>query len=344
MERNRVDQIEPDRTSAAVLSTVATALARTNDLETALDAILDAAATALGVEVAVVFLQDPDRAELQLAAARGLAEDALGPFAAAVTSGQHPIAHVARTREAVWDRPSTIESASLVTADLPLAVTRGGVDVPLGVVSFGWTAGHDVTHVERGLVSAIADLIAVAVDHRRLASLVAERTEWFERMAHSDPLTGLANARTLARVLELEVARASRQASELSVVVFDVDRFATINDTAGHAAGDDVLRAVASVLAESVRLVDTVARGGADEFVLVAPGSAGTSVARRVLEGVRALPAVDGVDVTVSAGVARFPGDGASGDELLAAATAALSRAKAGGSDRLEPSASEVAG
>ena len=111
-------------------------------------------------------------------------------------------------------------------------------------------------------------------------------------MAHTDPLTGLANERTVGRILELELARAARQESEVSIVLFDIDDFQATNREGGHQAGDDVLRRVAAVLAESVRLVDTVGRIGGDEFVLVAPGSAGLTVARRVLEGIVSLPAV----------------------------------------------------
>ena len=102
--------------------------------------------------------------------------------------------------------------------------------------------------------------------------MASERAEWLERVALTDPLTGLANARTVARVLELEVARAQRQGSEISVALFDVDGFRELNAASGSRAGDHVLRQVASVLAESVRLVDTIARTGGDEFVLVAPG------------------------------------------------------------------------
>jgi diguanylate cyclase (GGDEF)-like protein len=225
-----------------------------------------------------------------------------------------------------------------------MSVTRDGVDVPVGVVTLAWPAGHEARPLDRGSATAIADLLAVAVDRVRLASLVAERAEWLERMANTDPLTGLANARAFGRVLELEVARAARQSSELSVAAFDVDRFADLNAEAGRSTGDDVLRTVASVLAESVRLVDTVARLGGDEFAVVAPGAGGPSVAQRVLEGVRSLPPIEGTKVTISAGVARFPRDGASADELLAAATDALHRAKATGSDRLETSPSDGAG
>src|SRR4029079_4360391 len=106
----------------------------------------------------------------------------------------------------------------------------------------------------------LADLAALAVDRARLASTVAERSEWFERLAHTDPLTGLANLRTISRVLELELTRAGRQGGEVSVAIFDVDDFTATNETAGREAGDDVLRSVASVVAGSGRPLHTVAR------------------------------------------------------------------------------------
>ena len=98
-----------------------------------------------------------------------------------------------------------------------------------------------------------------------------------------------------------------------------------------HEAGDDVLRRVAAVLAESVRLVDTVGRIGGDEFVLVAPGSAGMMVAQRIINGIADLPALAGRRITVSAGVARFPVDGSDSAALIAAATEGLERARAEG-------------
>jgi PleD family two-component response regulator len=139
--------------------------------------------------------------------------------------------------------------------------------------SAGWasTSRHD----EETLLVGTADLAAAAIAAFRSSSMATERAEWFERIAHTDPLTGLSNARTLGRVLELEVARAQRQGSEVSVLVFDVDGFTALNQAAGSRAGDLVLRQVASVLAETVRLVDTVAGRAAHEFVVVAPGRRG---------------------------------------------------------------------
>ena len=179
-----------------------------------------------------------------------------------------------------------------------------------------------------GLAVALADLAAIAIDRAHLAAGAAERAEWTERLAHIDPLTGLANRRTFDRVLELELARAARQQSEVAVAIFDIDAFRETNDAAGHAAGDDVLRAVAAVIAEQVRLVDTVARIGGDEFVVVAPGNGGPAVAERVIRAIQALPAVDGRAVSVSAGIARFPVDGASPEEIVAGALDALEAAR----------------
>jgi diguanylate cyclase (GGDEF)-like protein len=154
--------------------------------------------------------------------------------------------------------------------------------------------------------------------------MATERAEWLERVALTDPLTGLANARTVARVLDLEVARAQRQGTEVSVALFDVDAFRELNTASGSRAGDTVLRQVATVLAESVRLVDTIARTGGDEFVLVAPGSAGVAVAKRVMDGIARLDAVGDHTISVSAGIARFPQDGADAESLLATARSAL--------------------
>ncbi len=195
---------------------------------------------------------------------------------------------------------------------------------------------------EQAVAGSLAALAALATDRARNVSSAAERSEWFERMAHTDPLTGLANERTVGRVLELELARAGRQGSEVSLALFDVDDFRSANASDGHEVGDDILRRVAAVLAESVRLVDTVGRIGGDEFVLVAPGSAGAVVARRVLDGIAALPAVAGRAVSVSAGVATFPADGSDAGQLISAATAALDMARGTGAGAVAGSETSV--
>lgn len=315
-----------------LLATSAAALARGRDLDQTLAALLQATARAVDAEVGAVFLQDPDRPELQLIATVGMPSEADPAFEAEARAADHPIAIAARERVAVFDRVAVMpDGRRFVGADLPLVIEAGGLETGVGVMTLGWSAPHPLHESTRATLRAMADLAAVGIDRAQLASLVAERADWFERMAHMDPLTGLANERTFDRVLELELARAGRQGGEVSLAVFDVDGLTAMNETAGHAAGDDILRAVAAVLAESVRLVDTVARIGGDEFVLIAPGSAGLTVARRVLEGIAALPATGGRPVSVSAGVARFPIDAADPRDLVAAARAALDEARTAG-------------
>jgi diguanylate cyclase (GGDEF)-like protein len=307
---------------ADLLAQAAATLAASDDLDTTVGQLLELGTTALDAPFAALTLQDPDRSELQLAVAVGPGAASRADFETTVGGPDGPVAATAGDRVARM-------GDGLV--HLPLIVTRGGIEQLVGVLSVARAGDGEPTDDERAALGAFCALVAVAVDRARISSMVAERSEWFERLAHTDPLTGLANERTFARILELELARAGRQGGEVSLAVFDVDDLGATNETAGHGAGDDVLRAVAAVLAESVRLVDTVARIGGDEFVLVAPGAAGVTVAQRVLDGIAALPSGTGGPISVSAGVARFPADGGTAEDLRAAAEAALATARTAG-------------
>ena len=312
------------------LSRAISAAAASDDLDAALQGILAAGVAALSPTSAAIFLSDPDRPGLTLAASDGVPEE--GSLVIDAQDPANPFSESVAVRAPLFGREAVAGSGeATVGAYLPLLVASGGVEAVLGSIGMAWPAPHAISDEDREALSALASLAALAVDRARLASTASERSEWFERMAHTDPLTGLANERTVSRILELELARAGRQGSELSLAMFDIDDFRATNDQGGHVAGDEVLRQVAAVLAESVRLVDTVGRIGGDEFVLVAPGSAGGTVARRVLDGIAALPAVAGRTVSVSAGVARFPSDGTDSEALIAAATEALARARGEG-------------
>jgi diguanylate cyclase (GGDEF)-like protein len=319
------DSQRPDPLTALVAGSAA--LARGADLDDTLGSLVGAAVAAVGAASAAISLQDPDRPVPELTFTVGLDEVGQASLVEAVASGDHPLATAGN---------DGAEARSADTLAYPLIVGRGGIEQSVGAIAFGWAGDHPGDAAEGTFLRAVADLVAVAVDRARLASTVAERSEWFERLAHTDPLTGLANLRTFSRVLELELARAGRQGGEVSVAIFDIDAFAATNEAAGREAGDDMLRSVASVLSGAVRLVDTVARFGGDEFVLVAPGSAGMTVARRVLDGIAALPPVEGRTISVSAGVARFPTDGADAESILAAAKAALETGRAAGRGPIE--------
>ncbi|MEN3305379.1 MAG: hypothetical protein V7603_1581 [Micromonosporaceae bacterium] len=171
-------------------------------------------------------------------------------------------------------------------------------------------------------VMLIAGQLAVSFDNALVyASLerkVAERTDALaesntrlELLSVTDPLTGLANRRRLADVLDHEWRRAVQHASSVAVLMIDIDHFKLYNDNYGHAAGDECLRRVADVLRDQVRDTDLVARYGGEEFAVILPGAeapAASRVARRILATVAALNephelAASGM-VTVSIGVA----------------------------------------
>jgi len=304
----------------AALARAALALARAGTLDETLNELVAALVDGGGASSAAIVITDPDRNDLEIAAAAGLDDAALAALARAVSDQGHPIAIAARGGVTTWGSESIV----------PLTIAAEGTDAVVGALSVTWPGGSPDA-AARQLTEAIANLVAVAIDRARLGSMASERSEWFERMAHLDPLTGLTNSRTFGRMLELELVRAGRQGGEVSLAVFDVDDFRAANEAGGHTVGDDILRRVAAAIAESVRLVDTVARYGGDEFIVVAPGSGGGAVARRILAAVAALPAVADHSISVSAGLARFPTDGRTGDELLVAAERALAEAKASG-------------
>ncbi len=175
----------------------------------------------------------------------------------------------------------------------------------------------------------------------RYAVKLADTLEALRRLATRDELTGLLNRREFDRILDEEEQRASRFGHPLGLVMVDVDRFKSINDTHGHPAGDRLLREVARRLAGCVRSVDRVARVGGEEFglILVQSDVAATlDIARRVCAVMRADPIsfTDGLTlpITVSAGAASLPQHVRSATELVAAADRALYAAKAAGRDQ----------
>ncbi|TAK01600.1 MAG: GGDEF domain-containing protein [Chloroflexota bacterium] len=325
-----IDRASPDSTPETILASAIAVVARGRTPDEDLARLVALARGAVAGDLGSVFLWDAERGALALAAAAGLPDGAAAAYEAAVaSSADHPIARTAHGQTAILGAESVgPDGRPMTVATWPLRVAHDGVEEPIGALAIGRAGGWAVGEADATLLAAFADLIAITVDRTRLVEVASERADWAERISHTDALTGLANARTLSRVLELEVARSSRQGTDLSVVLFDVDGLAAANDAGGPAVGDDILREVAAVLAETVRLVDTVARWGGDEFLLVAPGAAGMIVAQRVLDAVAARPAIAGRAYSVSAGVARFPADGASPDELVAAAGAALATAK----------------
>jgi diguanylate cyclase (GGDEF)-like protein len=150
--------------------------------------------------------------------------------------------------------------------------------------------------------------------------------------ALSDPLTGIANRRSLLARIEYELARHTRSRASFALLMLDLDGFKGLNDRFGHAAGDDLLCDVAVAVKRSIRGQDTVARIGGDEFCVLAPETDLPGTARLVARIERAVTNVTaGVEALyVSSGVAVFPDDAVSTALLLDAADRRLLSAKRG--------------
>jgi diguanylate cyclase (GGDEF)-like protein len=166
-----------------------------------------------------------------------------------------------------------------------------------------------------------------------LVGLLRERAGTEHEATH-DGLTGLPNRTLLVDRLDRAIAHARRRESSCAVLFIDLDRFKEINDTFGHATGDDLLKAVAKRLLSCIRDEDTVARLSGDEFVLLLPDLPTSEdvlvVAQRVLDSLGTPITVGGERMLLAAsiGIAAYPDDGSTPDDLLANADAAMYRAK----------------
>ena len=192
--------------------------------------------------------------------------------------------------------------------------------------------------------SQLSRRVASGLERSASYAALALRNAWLleqvQRLAATDGLTKIANRRTFESTLEREVARATRSAEHLSLVMIDIDHFKQLNDQHGHQAGDEVLRNVAAALSCECRDFDTPARYGGEEFAVVLPGCGPEEahlIAERLRRAVAAAPS--SVPITASAGVATYPAHAGDADTLVRAADDALYESKRGGRDRTTVSA-----
>jgi len=248
----------------------------------------------------------------------------------------HPL--FAQVRE-LWEREGrAVELRSVATIPFSIDRRRSGVLFLRTERSERSLTRDDVEFGEvvvRAAVAAIRSAQALETtraDNRRL-----------EALATTDPLTKVLNRRALLERLTAEMDRSRRFGSSLSLLLLDVDHFKEVNDTAGHLAGDSVLRQLGELLEEAVRKVDIVARYGGEEFVILLPETAvegGVVFAERLRESVANRAFQVGserlVHLTVSIGIASFASPHVmSTEDLFARADEALYRAKSGGRNQV---------
>lgn len=337
--RDKVTELEDSHSALKQsLSWMGRTLSSSLDLNRTLAAVVDASMESLRAEAAALYMLRPGQRELYVKVARHLPD---GLVRERVEVGAGLVGWVAQTgSSACLPRdagsipvPSGEASRDEVALLVPLFNPQQG-DV-LGVLAlYGRTSGGVYTPSDVHTLESFASQASVAIENVRLHRLT-------EQASVTDSLTGLWNLRYFERRAEEEVERATRFGHHLALLVADIDHFKAVNDRFGHPAGDRVLVEVSRRMGDEVREVDTLARIGGEELVLVLPETSvegALQTAGRIRRRVGASPIATGVGevtVTISLGVAAFPQHGTTAAELLRAADRAMYAAKAAGRDRV---------
>jgi diguanylate cyclase (GGDEF)-like protein len=291
--------------------------------------LLEGVVSSYGLRRGVV-LAGPD-GSLPLLASYGLEPDAEAehgrPGASAVVEQAHQQGSTVQVRRLdpeadPWLARLMAGAGSLLV--VPLSMDRR----PLGALVVE-PSGRPSSH--RRLVGGLQR----SASYGALALRNAWLLEGVQRLAATDGLTKIANRRSFELTLERELARATRTAEHVSLVMVDLDHFKRLNDTLGHQGGDEVLRNAAAALACECREFDTAARYGGEEFAVVLPGCGpeqALEIAERLRRAVAEAP--NPLPLTASAGVATFPAHAGDAESLVRAADEALYVSKRAGRDR----------
>lgn len=190
----------------------------------------------------------------------------------------------------------------------------------------------------------IVSVIGITMNHLNNIAM-----KQLQESAIHDYLTGLFNRRYFEQTLDHKISRGNRTTRTIGLITFDIDRFKQYNDTYGHAAGDEVLKAIGNLLFERLELTTIACRLGGDEFAIIIPGAGEDetcNIARELGTAIKTLPVIHRNQnletVTISQGVAIFPRDGTHTAELLSHADVALLRSKQDGRDRVTCYASSL--
>jgi diguanylate cyclase (GGDEF)-like protein len=321
------------RSRAATVARITRLAASRHDPESLLQAVAPELLAASGAERAVLYLRHPRNAVLIPAAAAGAApdeEERVRELRLDMTSA--PLAGLFDGQGAVcFEAPANPPPGSITPFDSTLSlviVPMPSRDETIGAALLAWVSRP--RSVDPALVEFLKDVaqqVALGVENARLFAALSQ-------MASTDELTQLSNRRRFTETLRLEVARVRRVGAPLSLVLGDLDHLKQVNDTYGHPAGDAAIRHAADAFRRGRRETDLAARLGGEEFALLLPSTDGGGAARAA-ERIRAdlsASSVPGIGtVTVSLGVATFPDDAGSEEELVRVADERLYAAKAAG-------------
>ncbi len=206
----------------------------------------------------------------------------------------------------------------------------------MGAMIFASEKKHFFTTYEAEILDVLGNQVSVAIDNARMYQQV-------EAMAVTDGLTQLYNHRKFQEILDSEFRRALRYNTSLSIMLLDIDKFKSINDTKGHTVGDEVLKKIAGLIKRFIRDTDFPCRYGGEEFVLILPNTTtkeAVIIAERIRKSVEKstfiLNSKEELNITISIGIATYPSDAKEKQELVDKADKALYFAKESGRNQTQ--------
>lgn len=290
-----------------------------------------------------ILIFDEKLEELHVKAAYGF-QDMETIFRTTFRKGEGITGLVAETGKKIYIKDTSKEGRFLNYKGERPAEGSAFLSVPLtfkgdvlGVINFARRGSGSFSYQDVRMMTLVAAQVAIAIANARLYTRTRE-------LSVRDDLIGINNRRYFQQMLQMEWKRAVRFRRNLSVIMIDVDHFKNYNDTFGHPQGDEALKQIGGVLKRNLREVDTVARFGGEEFVLLLPDTekrGAIAVAEKVrllIEAHRFLNAdhQETRKITISAGIATYPDDVNEVDDLIDRADIALYRAKENGRNRIE--------
>jgi diguanylate cyclase (GGDEF)-like protein/PAS domain S-box-containing protein len=339
-ERKRIETEVLDYTrQIETLFNIGTTVSQTLNLQELLDSVLERVLAVMEIEAGGIFLLDKQTGDLVLRAHRGTSAE----FVSKVEGLR--VGEGFTGRAILSKKPYVVEDV----ADDPRLARMGAkgeglqsfATVPImskervrGLVGVGSYSSRKFPERDVKLLGVIANQIGMAVDNAQLYEQALE-------LAFTDGLTGLYNRRYLMEQIEREFKRVERSEGFLSLMMIDLDGLKGINDRFGHHEGDGVLRGLGDIIKANTRASDVAARWGGDEFMLLTPET-GSKGARRIGERIRSQveryrPELDGeeVGISISVGIASYPGHASDVTQLLQRVDEAMYHAKRGGRNRL---------
>lgn len=321
---------------------VARAVVSSLELDKVLDRILESALGFMGMPSGMLAVYHERSAEMEMRAHCGLSPELLHVSKWPVTGRGDALTRVAMSDFSIQYTPDVtleaetsrelLEEGIRAVVCVPLAVQNR----PVGILYLYDSFTRVLNDTQINHLALLASFAAMAIDN---ASLHGQT----KMMALTDALTGLYNNRYFMQMFPHELIRARRYMKPVSLIMIDVDNFKKLNDTYGHPKGDQVLASLGKILSGALRAADFSFRYGGEEFVAILPETrlegaflVAESLREKIFREITPLLGQNGDHVvSVSLGVASYPSDGSTTEELLSHADACLYKAKNQGKNRV---------